>query len=459
MAGLLVYYAHSGLADEGAWNTTTPIWAFFSQVPLVHGLAGLLTSPSRGLFVYSPVLLFSVAGLLWVALRGPALLKATAVGVVLNVLVVSKWFVWWGGHSWGPRLLADTAPILCFFLYPVTGLLDRHRLMKGVFVFFAVLSIGIHALGAFSYDGRWDAQADIERSEAPLWSWSGGPLIFYGGEVVSVIRQLVMNGRPTSADSPALLAASYWFEPKAAQAFVRERLLVHVEATNTGRAVWLAAPMGNRGSVRLGWRWSRDQVDLPEAGRMFLAADLSPGQAVRFAPRIVCPLAPGDYTLTIDLLSEYVTWFADQGRPPIRVPVKVRPLDLEHFLSEPVGLVGRAPTVAISTDRSSYRLGETLRLAMEAVNPYYPGRFDVYLLRQGLDGDVWFYDGRRLLRATEGRLISLIRDLPLPARATRRVALPLSDLAPGAYRWHVVLTEAGTYRQVAKASAAFSVEP
>ena len=192
---------------------------------------------------------------------------------------------------------------------------------------------------------------------------------------------------------------------------------------------------------------------------MFLASDLSPGQVVRFEPRIACPLVPGDYTLTIDLLSENVTWFADQGGPPIRMAVKVRPLDLEHFLSEPVGIVGPAPAMAISTDRSSYRRGETLRLTMDAFNPYYPGRFDAYLLRQGPDGDVWSYDGRQLLRATEGRWISLIRDLPLPARATRRVALPLSDLAPGAYRWHAVLTEAGTYRQVAKAAAAFSVEP
>lgn len=459
MVGLLLYYARSGLADEGVWNTTTPVWAFFAQVPLVHGLAGLLMSPSRGLFVYSPVLLFSVAGLLWVALRGPVLLKATAVGVVLNVLVVSKWFVWWGGYCWGPRLLADTAPILCFFLYPVTGFLDRHRLMKGVFVLFAALSIGMHALGAFFYDGRWDAEADVERSDAPLWSWSGGPVIFYGGEGLSMIRQLVMRGRPTSADSPALLAASYRVEPTTANAFVRERLLVRVEATNTGRAIWLAAPMGNDGAVRLGWRWSRDQVDLPEAGRVVLASDLAPGQVARFAPRIACPLVPGDYTLTIDLVSENRTWFADQGVPPIRMAVKVRPLDLERFLSEPVGLVERAPAVAISTDRSSYRRGETLRLTMDAFNPYYPGRFDAYLLRRGPDGDVWSYDGRRLLRATESGWISLIRDLPLPARATRRVALPLSDLAPGAYRWHVVLTEAGTYRQVAKAAVAFSVEP
>ena len=459
MVGLLLYYARSGLADEGVWNTTTPVWAFFAQVPLVHGLAGLLMSPSRGLFVYSPVLLFSVAGLLWVVLRGPVLLKATAVGVVLNVLVVSKWFVWWGGYCWGPRLLADTAPILCFFLYPVTGFLDRHRLMKGVFVLFAALSIGMHALGAFFYDGRWDAEADVERSDAPLWSWSGGPVIFYGGEGLSMIRQLVMRGRPTSADSPALLAASYRVEPTTANAFVRERLLVRVEATNTGRAIWLAAPMGNDGAVRLGWRWSRDQVDLPEAGRMVLASDLAPGQVARFAPRIACPLVPGDYTLTIDLVSENRTWFADQGVPPIRMAVKVRPLDLERFLSEPVGLVERAPAVAISTDRSSYRRGETLRLTMDAFNPYYPGRFDAYLLRRGPDGDVWSYDGRRLLRAIEGGWISLIRDLPLPARATRRVALPLSDLAPGAYRWHVVLTEAGTYRQVAKAAVAFSVEP
>ena len=45
----------------------------------------------------------------------------------------------------------------------------------------------------------------------------------------------------------------------------------------------------------------------------------------------------------------------------------------------------------------------------------------------------------------------------MPARATGRCALPPSMLAPGAYRWHVVLTESGTYRPVAKGVTTFTV--
>ncbi len=40
--------------------------------------------------------------------------------------------------------------------------------------------------------------------------------------------------------------------------------------------------------------------------------------------------------------------------------------------------------------------------------------------------------------------------MPLPF-AEIHFALPLSALGDGAYRWHVVLTEAGTYRGLARA--------
>src|SRR5207247_10839248 len=91
-----------GAVTGGTGPTTTPTWALFAQVPLRDGLAGLLVSPGRGLFVYSPVLLFSLWGFLRMWRDGPAAFQPLAVGVVLVVLVVSKWFLWWGGHSWGP---------------------------------------------------------------------------------------------------------------------------------------------------------------------------------------------------------------------------------------------------------------------------------------------------------------------------------------------------------------------
>lgn len=465
IAGLLLYnIVYFGSLVGGEGNTTAPAWAFFAQVPLFEGLPGLLVSPSRGLFVYSPVLLLSVVGLLWVGFRGPVLLRSLVVGVVAVLLVVSKWFLWWGGHSWGPRLLADTTPILCFFLYPLTVFLDRHRLMKGVFVVLVALSVGAHGLGAFFYDGHWEGLANVGRSDASLWSWGRGPLVFYGREAASVTRRVLSGttgGRPTSADSPTLLAASYTVTPIAPEAFIGEPLAVSVKATNTGRAVWLAsvrlAPDG-RGAVRLGWRWSRDNVDVA-GGRVFLSSDVFPGRVARFAARIPPPPVPGDYTLTIDLVSELMTWFADQGQNPVRIAVRVRPADPEHFLSKPVGTVGSSPAVTISTDRASYRRGDTLHLTVNLRNPDQPSQFDAYLARRGPDGAVWFYDGNQPPRPAVGSWVAWARQFAMPARATGRFALPLSTLVPGVYHWHVVLTEPGTYRPLAKSTTTFSVEP
>ena len=469
LAPLIGFFAYNlayfGAMVGGSGSTNVPIWAFFVQVPLVEGLRGTLLSPSRGLFVYSPVLLFSVGGLVWVALRGPLLFRALAAGVVVVVPVVAKWYQWWGGDSWGPRLLADTAPLLAFFLYPVTRLLDRHALLKVVFVLLAATSVTAHGLGAFFYDRRWEGIVDVAHDEAPLWSWRQSPLVFYGREAVSLVWPGMASpstGAPTSADSPTLLRAAYTATPIPSEAIAQESLRVAVTATNTGRAVWLGSPPGLRtsdaGMVRLGWRWLRDRVDV-DGGRAFLWSNVFPGRGARFTATIHAPPLPGDYTLTIDLVSEAVTWFADQGTTPIRVAVAVRPGDPQRFLSERLATGAPAPTATISTDRASYHRGDVLHLTMELYNPHYPRWLDGYLVRQGPDGDVWFYDGRDPPRPAKLPWATWGRALPLPARATGRFALPLSDVLPGIYRWYIVLAEAGTYRPVTRAATTFNVDP
>lgn len=450
-----------GSARGPAGNTTAPLWAFFTQTPLLEGVGGLVLSPARGLLVYSPVLLFAVVGLAWAIVRGPAMLRALALGVVLVVLVVGRWFRWWGGYTWGPRLLADTLPVLCFFLYPLTEILDRRRLAKAAFVALAVVSIGIHALGALVYDGRWDLSADVDHHPAALWSWRAGPIALYAGELASTAARSVSAGpasQPTSADSPDLLAASYRVEPVASEVLVGERLAVSVAATNRGRATWLALAPGDRGAVRLGWRWSRDGVEA-EGGRALLRLDVLPGETVTFAERVPVPAAPGDYTLTLDLVSELVTWFAGRGARPATFAVRVRPVDLDRVLSAPLAADAPSRTATIAADRPAYGRGDPVRLTIRLVNPHRPGQFDGYIIGQGPQGALWFYDGRRTFRFEEHGWVAWSRRLPMPARVTGHFTLPPGTLAPGNHRWYVVLTDAGTYRPLARGGTAFSVGP
>ncbi len=461
IAGLALYNLMLfGAATGGAGNTTAPTWAFFSQIPLDEGLSGMLISPSRGLFVYSPIFLFSLLGCITVWRRGPWAFRALSLGIPLVVLVVSKWYVWSGGHSWGPRLLADTAPILCFFLYPLADPLSRRRFLRGLFIALAIASAGAHALGAFLYDGRWDALADIDRNEARLWAWTESPLAFYGREAMWVVRQFTgptVGGQPTSTDSPDQLAASYAVGQLPGEVFTGDLIPASLIATNTGRAVWLASAPGERGAVRLGWRWYRG--DREEAsGRALLLSNLFPGQTARLAARISAPTVPGDYTLVIDMVSELVTWFADRGSKPVRVAVRVAPLEMERLLSEPTSAAGPSPVVMIATDRSTYRRGDRLGLTVTLSYPHRPRKFDAYLVLQGPEGAVFVYDGRRLARATEEPWRAWVKELPLPAQATGRFTLLLSELAVGGYRWHVILTEPGSYHAVVRAAAAFGIE-
>src|SRR4030095_8521599 len=96
-----------------------PYGIFFWSTPLLEGLGGILLSPGRGLFVYSPVLLCSFLGiaLAWRD-RGDPLLRALSVGIFPTLLLYGKWINWWGGGSYGPRLLADLTPFLSVCLVP-----------------------------------------------------------------------------------------------------------------------------------------------------------------------------------------------------------------------------------------------------------------------------------------------------------------------------------------------------
>lgn len=83
-----------------------------------EALAGNVISPGRGLFIFSPVLLFSVLGVI-LLFKNRA---ATPLDCYLMVIVVLHWLIistfphWWGGKSFGPRFLSDMLPFLCYFI-------------------------------------------------------------------------------------------------------------------------------------------------------------------------------------------------------------------------------------------------------------------------------------------------------------------------------------------------------
>ena len=129
--------------------------ARFFQHDLLPGVGGLLVSPTQGLLVFSPFLLFLV--LAWRHLprsreeRGLTL--AMSVGVVIQILLYAK-ADWRGGLSWGPRYMTDLLPFLIWMLVPVVAAL--RGVGRVCFLLAVGVAVAIEAIGAFSYSGSVD---------------------------------------------------------------------------------------------------------------------------------------------------------------------------------------------------------------------------------------------------------------------------------------------------------------
>jgi len=147
------------------------------KTPFFEALAGILISPSRGLFIFSPILLFSLYGIMLKIRekRWNALDSAVAAIIALHTLLLTLFPCWWGGHSYGPRLYCDMIPLFCYFLIPIflkspEPQTLRRQLYAFVFMALFAISVLIHARGATRQEvfewNTWPVPV-----EEKLWDW------------------------------------------------------------------------------------------------------------------------------------------------------------------------------------------------------------------------------------------------------------------------------------------------
>jgi hypothetical protein len=103
----------TGYHFESGEGFTTPIW---------EGLWGLIISPYRGVFWYSPILVLALLGTpLFVRRHRAEFVLICGLSVTL-VGLYSMWWMWWGGFAWGPRFLVPLTP---FWMLCLAPLLER----------------------------------------------------------------------------------------------------------------------------------------------------------------------------------------------------------------------------------------------------------------------------------------------------------------------------------------------
>jgi hypothetical protein len=158
---------------------------------LPEGLAGILLSPSRGLFIFVPVSLW----VLYLVVRNyPTLPHRALVWLALAISLVYVPIIacdakWWGGWSYGPRLMSDLIPWLVLLAIlackaqflgrgSVAGEVDPRASagpgkLAAIGVAALVISILMNAPGALSAMSRqWNITGGgIDYHPERLWDW------------------------------------------------------------------------------------------------------------------------------------------------------------------------------------------------------------------------------------------------------------------------------------------------
>jgi hypothetical protein len=441
-------------AASASWST-----------PLGVGLAGILISPARGLLVYSPMFLLSAVGavLAWKK-GGDRLIGYASTGIVPALLLYSKWDSWWGGTSYGPRLLADLSPILALCLIPLGPLIPRMRALRVAVAVLAGWSVGAHAIGAFVDDRTWNADVNVDSFPERLWSWTDNQLVNPPRE--ALVRALAAASTiPTSKTVPGLLGASYRVHSPANLTLDACKSVPLVfEAINDGHAVWLGQGQGDGGQVSVAWQWRQGDQLLPsQRGRSPLRLSVLPGQSYPVWESTVAPAEAGHYLLEVGLVGEDRAWLST----PVRIHVDVAPappvpapgsVDLVSNASPAPG--GGFPRFELSVDRRRYESGDTLRLSFaESVGPN-AWLVDAYLLLRGPGGSLQFYDGRKLTgpgRCGWQPLIRATRLVKGRRSAGPLLTLPLAGMPEGAYSWRLLVTDVDRYRMIGETRADFEV--
>jgi hypothetical protein len=256
---------------------------------VAQGLAGILVSPSRGLFVFSPIFLFALPAAVAAFRRAnrddprAPLMRALVVGTVLTLAVYSRWRIWWGGYSFGYRLLSELAlPLTVLLAWDWPRIRDS-RLARPLFAVAFALSFFVHALGAYQYPTSFDT--DAEADPIRLWDPFDTELTLRARRILGQFRDRSDERLAPRLRTPSPPDPSWWRGPARDDSIPRE-----LASPREGDVV--------RGTLRVAG-WARPSAE--DAGEVLVS--INPGDRRLAAPRVPRPgeaaATPGGFELRL----------------------------------------------------------------------------------------------------------------------------------------------------------------
>jgi len=177
---------------------------------IVEGFFGLLFSPNRGLFLYSPILLLLfILPFIWnkILVKQRYLLIAFSISSFLYLLLISK-LKNWGAFGWGPRYLLPILPFL-FFGAGITLIIiwkNHHKVIIGLVLISVILSIPPifvnWSMAITDFPGALEPSASLPNQQIAVWN---GLILGIQGKPLPLPPNIVNDSaRITAAKFPDL---------------------------------------------------------------------------------------------------------------------------------------------------------------------------------------------------------------------------------------------------------------
>jgi len=298
----------------------------FTLKQFSESLLGILISPSRGLFIFSPIVLCAIPGACRVyKLRfsnDEKLIVGLTASCLMLLLQYGFYRFWWGGFCYGPRFMTEILPTVCFLInYTIAAEIElitrlHKRLMSRSTVIFVVAilySVFVQLVGAFGTSPWDEIPLDIDalywqfNNSQRLWSFKDNPIersakgIFLGflsplqdPSYVEGLRGEILQIQDAK-NQP--IASSISVEPES-------KMLLTATVKNTGESEWLGYETGlNAGPIMVTVQILNERNQSVKKSGLYLSGELGRNQTSNTLGLVSFPKESGNYRLSFNLIS------------------------------------------------------------------------------------------------------------------------------------------------------------
>ncbi len=135
------------------------------DTPIQTGLLGLLASPGKGFFIYSPVTVLFFFSVKPFFKKHNMLAISFVLLIVLYILFYAKYRYWHGCNGWGPRFIFVITP---FVMIPIAELIEsaslqKQKLVKFIFYTVCVISFMIQFISVSVNGNQWFVRSQLQQ--------------------------------------------------------------------------------------------------------------------------------------------------------------------------------------------------------------------------------------------------------------------------------------------------------